>query len=204
MPVPGETHQLKGAVGARRAKRWLEATTRVKQAWTIEDEIHINRLQFSWPFGGYSFSFDLGGVLTGEEFEGHFFLAESKNYTAGAMDQGTHYDDWVAKCYVTLGQNPALADQFIWITWHPFRVTDWKKLCTPPVVKKGLLVERNRLRVFDTDDEDKAESLIDDGLVDSVAERLWVVVLSEKQERLVITGEHRSWIMAQQVLEEYK
>ena len=52
---------------------------RVKQAWTNEDEVHIDRLVFPWPYLGQSFSFDLGGILSGGAFEGHFFLGESKN-----------------------------------------------------------------------------------------------------------------------------
>ena len=143
----GEQAQRTGEDGARRARRWLEATTRVGQSWTNEDAVVAGRPEFAWPFGGQSFSFDLGGVLKGDPFQHHLFVAEMKKYKE-AGDQGTHYDDWVAKCYVARKTAPALAEHFMWITWAPFRVTDWSKLTTAETVKKGLLSERNRKRVL--------------------------------------------------------
>ncbi|MGP3955611.1 hypothetical protein ACTWPT_06400 [Nonomuraea sp. 3N208] len=198
--MPGEAMHIKGADGARRAKRWLDSTTRVRSSWTNEDEVHASRLEFTWPYGGQPFSFDVGGILTGGEFEGHFFAAECKNYDSDS-DQGTHFDDWVAKCYVTRRDHARLADHFMWITWHPFRVKTWTKLCTADTVKTGLLVPRNAKRVFDQEDAEVARSLIDDSLAEDIASRMWLLVLSEKQEKLVITREHRALIVAHQIKE---
>ncbi|MDR8409768.1 hypothetical protein MTP10_13585 [Nonomuraea sp. 3-1Str] len=198
--MPGEAMHIKGADGARRAKRWLDSTTRVRSSWTNEDEVHASRLEFTWPYGGQPFSFDIGGIFTGGEFEGQFFAAECKNYT-GDSDQGTHFDDWVAKCYVTRKNHARLADHFMWITWHPFRVTRWADLCSADSVRAGLLIPRNAKRVFGHEDIDAARSLIDDSLVEDVASRMWLLVLSEKQEKLVITREHRALIVAHQIKE---
>ncbi len=196
----GEQAQRTGEDGARRARRWLEATTRVGQSWTNEDAVVAGRLSFDWPHGGQPFSFDIGGVLKGEPYQHHLFVAGVKKYKE-ASDQGTHYNDWVAKCYVVRKVNPAIAEHFMWITWTPFRITEWQNLMTAETVVKGLLTEKNRKRVFDTDDVDEARKLIDLGLAAEIAQRLWLIVLSEKQEKLVITNEHRSWIVAREIQE---
>lgn len=167
---------------------------RVSQAWTNEDQVHVSRLTYDWPFGGQSFSFDLGGIFTGDDLEGQFFLAESKKYEKPS-DQGTHFDDWVAKCYVTRRDHPRLSDNFLWITWAPFRMRDWHVLASKESVFTGLVTEKNRKRVFDTDDEATARGQIDQNLAADVAAHIWIIVLSDKQERLVISPVHRSWII---------
>lgn len=202
--MPGEAAHAAGADGTRRAKKWLDATTRVRASWTNEDEVHTSRLEFPWPHGGQSFSFDLGGILAGDPFHGHFFVAESKKYS-GDSDQGGHFDDFLARCYVTRRDHHRVAEHFMWITWHPFRVTTWTKLCTAEAVKQGLLTKKNRARVFDVHDEDEAKAQaatlgqLDLDLAKDVAERLWILVLSDKQESLIITPEHRALIVAEQV-----
>ena len=198
--MPGEAMQRQGADGMRRAKRWLDSTTRVESSWTNEDEVTASRLEFPWPYGGQSFSFDVGGILCGGEFEKHFFVVESKKYTVAA-DQGHHYDDWVAKCYVTRKEYARLADHFMWITWHPFRIGDWNNLLEPKAVVDGLLLPRNCKRVFNTDDPSVAEGMIDQALVNDVASRLWLIVLSDKQENLVISSDDRAILMAHKVRE---
>jgi len=196
----GEEAQRKGEDGARRAKRWLDATTRVTKSWTNEDAVHASRLSFTWPHGGQPFSFDMGGLLKGEPFDGHFFMAEVKNYYA-ALDQGTLYDDWLAKCYVVRKQQPVLADHFMWITWAPFRIGDWPDLMTADIVRKALRGKANKKRVFNAEPDDDIDSVIDESLVAEVVDRLWLIVLSEKQERLVISAEHRSWITMRETQE---
>jgi hypothetical protein len=197
----GEDAPRLGDRGARRARRWLEATTRVAQSWTNEDVVAAGKLTFDWPYNSrYTFSFDLGGILKGDPFHNHHFVAESKKY-ASASDQGTHYDDWVAKCYVARQSTPVITDQMMWITWSPFRMTTWPNLLSEAAVEQGLLVPENCKRVFDTDDPEHARTLIDRGLLKDVANRLWMIVLSDKQESLVIRTEHRAWIAEREMRE---
>ena len=199
MPV-GEAMHMQGADGARRAKRWLDSTTRVESSWTNEDQVTAGRLEFAWPYGGQTFSFDVGGVMQGGEYEKQLFVAEVKKYNTPG-DQGTLYDDWLAKCYVTRRDHVRLASQFMWITWHPFRVTDWADLTKPLSIAKGLLADKNRKRIFNTDEDAVANKLIDVNIINDVAGRLWIVVLSDKQESLVISPDDRALIVAQRIKE---
>ena len=197
--MPGEINHQIGADGTRRAKAWLDATTRVESSWTVEDAFSISRLEYDWPYGGQKFSFDLGGVLSGGEFHKAMFVAESKKYSAPA-DQGDHYDDWLAKCYVMKMTNQPCADHFMFITWNPFRANSWQDLVTPKAITAGLLREKNRKRVFNVDQEEAARSMIDQGLLEDVARKLWLIVLSDKQERLVISDADRALIISHRVV----
>jgi hypothetical protein len=189
--IQGEAAQAKGADGARRAKRWLESTTRVNAQWVNPDKAAINKLTFDWPHGGRTFSYDLGGLMKYGEFDGQMFFAESKNYNAPS-DLATHYDKFLAQCYVAFEQREAYCDHFLWIAWSPHSINKWPDLMSKDAVRAAVL--KHRKRIFDEEDEEAAAALIVAATVTAVAERLWLIVLSEKQERLVISGEHRGVI----------
>lgn len=162
---------------------------RVKTIWTnAGSDIQKSRLAYSWPHGGETFSFDLGGLMRGGEFEDHVFSAEVKNYEMD-HDQAGQYKTFLAQCYVALGDCPKYCNHFMWITWAPFAVTKWQYLCSPGHVRDAVL--DNRQRVLGTADHVEATELIDDERVAKVADRLWVIVLSEKQEQLVPLTEWR-------------
>jgi len=195
--MPGEELHLIGADGAARAKRWLDATTRVKSCWLNTDPAGASKLDFVWPGNGRAFSFDIGGILRGGEFENQMFVAEAKKYT-GAHDQGTQYRAYLAKCYSARQSNRALTDHFMWITWHPFNVTNWRNLCTADEVTSAVIDRREDvLRVGISAEDAKAELDVD--LVNDLAERLWLLVLNDRQEKLVITDKHRSIIFQYEI-----
>ncbi|SOD62223.1 hypothetical protein SAMN06297387_10538 [Streptomyces zhaozhouensis] len=146
------------------------------------------RLTLSWPHGGQTFSFDLGGTMRGAPYQHDMFCAEVKNYTQPG-DQGTHFDEFLAKCYVAAQTNHLLSDHFMWITWSPFRVSSWSTLNSPEQVESAVL--QNRVRVLGTTGEEEARDLLDNDLAKSVADRLWLIVLSAKQETLVPL---RDWV----------
>lgn len=198
MSVVGEALHDRGRDGASRAKRWLETTTRVSVSWLNTEPGIGQRCQFEWPYGGRKFSFDMGGFLRGIGFNGHSFLAECKKY-ASIGNQPTEYPEYIAKCYVAYQRQPGWADHFMWITWHPFNVTTWSQLCSAEYVHKSVLGERER--VLGTADENEAKALIREDVVQAVAKRLWLLVLTDKQEQLVISREHLALIRAHEVSE---
>lgn len=136
--MPGEDLHEIGADGARRAKEWLEATTRVKASWTNTDPKWSRRMTFKWPSGKQTqFSLDLGGLLCGEDFDNDIFMAECKKYSSPG-DQGTHYLSYLAKCYVIATNPQCYVDHFMWITWCPFNVQDWNKLLSKDWIERAL------------------------------------------------------------------
>lgn len=192
--IEGESAQAKGADGARRAKRWLESTTRVNAQWVNPDPPAVPKLTFAWPHGNQNFSFDLGGVLKYGEYDGQVFFAESKNYAAPS-DLRDHYSKFLAQCYVAYKHLPGFCDHFMWLAWSPHSITKWPELMTADYVRKHVL--KHRARVFgEKVDEAEAEGLIDSDAVSAVANRLWLIILSEKQESLVISAEHRALVDA--------
>src|SRR5665811_770180 len=111
MPMQGEAAHEAGRDGARRAKSWLEATSRVDACWVNPDEGAREKLTFAWPQGGQAFSFDLGGRLRYGKFDGQLFYAEVKNYTTSSKLPG-YYREFLAKFYVAYKTSPAYADNF--------------------------------------------------------------------------------------------
>jgi hypothetical protein len=181
----GEAIQAVGVDGADRAKRWLEGTTRVLHVWTNpEDE---KKLSFSWATEGH-FSFDLGGTFQGAELHNKNFYAEVKKYSASG-DQGTEYPKYLAKCYVALQQRPEMCDHFMWITWAPFLVSKWPLLTSTSYVEEAVKREAHRVRCLGSVDAEP-----DTSHCAAVAERLWVIVLSDKQEVLRLTEGERGEI----------
>ncbi|XIG78617.1 hypothetical protein C1N81_38950 [Streptomyces sp. SGAir0957] len=120
--------------------------------------------------------------MRGEPYDHDTFCAEIKYYSQPG-DQGPHFDAFLAKCYVAAQNEHHLSDHFMWITWAPFRANAWSRLNSPEQVEAAVLQERER--IFDTVDAEVADRLLDRDLARSVAERLWLIVLSGKQETLV-------------------
>ena len=192
--MSGEELHDKGREGARRAKEWLEATTRVNVYWVNPEPHAVRKLTFSWADDSTEFSFDLGGVLMGDELQGEEFLAEVKFYPAGAGDQGTLYRTYLAKCYRAYVTRPERCDNFMWVTWAPFSVTKWADLCSSKEVEGAVLECREHsLAVAD---EEEAAARLDRNVCAAVADRLWLIVLSERQEQLVVSIGHRALIQA--------
>ncbi|MGA4777623.1 hypothetical protein ACPCUX_03700 [Cellulosimicrobium sp. AB352] len=194
----GEQSHQKGEDGVRRAKKWLDATTRVQASWTAYDDTASGKLEFVWPYGGNQYSYDLGGVLAGGDYHLQHFLAESKKYD-DASDQGTHFDKFLAQSYVTLDTDGRMADHFMWITWAPFRITTWTSLFSTGKIEDALLSDVNRQRVFGGVDVETARSQIDRDLAEEVSRRIWVIVLSDKQETLVISDDERAQVVARRI-----
>ncbi|WP_029892916.1 hypothetical protein [Nocardia brasiliensis] len=191
--MSGEASQEKGREGARLAKKWLERSTRVNVTWVNPDKVAIPKLTLdkARPVGqSKDFSFDLGGYLRGEDIDGQTFLAECKNYK-DSSDQGNHYSAFLAHCYRAAATNHLLGDNFFWITYAPFNVTTWDQLASKEKVRKSVLDNPD---VNFCEGEDPI-AVISQEIVCAVSERLWMLVLSEKQiEHLVLTANHHSII----------
>jgi hypothetical protein len=200
--MPGEAMHHKGEDGAQRAKRWLDSTTRTRSSWTNREDVSAARMTFNWPHGTKTeFSFDVGGILYGAPFDNHNFVAEVKFYSSDS-DLGAHFDKFLAQCYYVFKEFSRWVNQFMFITWNPFRATSWQKLCDPDSIIKACIANRRRLfDLEDSEDEDEAKGKIDMDVVHELANRMWLIVLSEKQEQLLISDEDRALIKQHRVRE---
>ncbi|WP_189236902.1 hypothetical protein [Planomonospora parontospora] len=187
--MTGEETQEAGRIGARRAKKWLEATTRANAPWV--NPVGAAKLKFPWA-NASTFSFDLGGLFRGEELEGLEFLAESKYYHR-AYDQNALYREYLAKCYRAFSILPQRCDVFLWITWSPFMVTRWDEIRTPEFVRE--CVRTHQEKVFGVTTSD-GEPDIDEETCKEVSKRTWLVFLSTEQEQLVPTKPSRQVVEA--------
>ncbi|QDP80475.1 hypothetical protein FOH10_18920 [Nocardia otitidiscaviarum] len=160
------------------------------------DPAAIPKLTFPKPNG--SFSFDLGGLLRGGEVHNQEFFAEVKNYK-DASDQPAHYRDFLAKCFRAYSMRPERCDHFMWITWSPFNATEWSKLDSADKVK---LCVRERWQFNFASEQEAAGSTLDSRMIKEVAERIWVLVLSDKQiNHLSMSDENLAVIAMHEVLE---
>ena len=170
MPA-GETLHVIGQDGAVRAKVWLEKTGRVDVLFSRYEVAEAPFLTFR-KVVGEPFSFDLGGILRLETGKVQFF-GEVKKVSVEA-GQGPMYKEYLAKCYRAAVQSE-MPHHFMWITWHPFSVTSWSKLCTASEIKSA--VEAHKEAYCGQDP-------VDDTICADLAERLWLIVLSDRQENL--------------------
>ncbi|MBE9499085.1 hypothetical protein IHE61_13540 [Streptomyces sp. GKU 257-1] len=179
-----------------RAKTWLESTMRVGQAYSNTDnKAWAKKLTLQWPYGGNRpFSYDLGGIFRGGEWDGEQFCAEVK-WRKNASDQGSEYRSYLAKCYVALSEGYMLGDHFLWITWAPFRASDWDQLTSTEEILKAVLAERGR--ALGTEDEEEARTLLKQDVVQELTGRLWPpLIMCEQQENLVPLEEWRAVVAA--------
>lgn len=191
--MAGEELHERGAEGTRRAKRWLDRTTRAEARWVTPDATAVPKLTFPWASGG-DFSFDLGGLLRGGGLEGQLFLTECKFYKQPS-GQGTMYEEFLAKCYRAFVVRPPMCDNFMWITWAPFKSTTWAQLTSRETIREAVV--KYRTKALNVADEAQARGAIDEAALDAVSQGLWVIVLSERQEQeLVMSSDHLALINA--------
>lgn len=192
-PVPaatrGEDATVTGDDGVELAKNWLDRSTRCRNIFTIQNRSLRDLLCFPWPTHTKTYSFDMGGEFRGDDLEGQTFLAEVKNYKK-ELDLPTHFRAFLAKCYLALGYRPDSCDNFLWISWAPFQAQSWDSHCSYDKVVASLLHDSIRPRIFGDSDKDAASSQIDPQQASQVAERIWLITLSHRQDRFHILDEH--------------
>ncbi|WP_328813784.1 hypothetical protein [Rhodococcus sp. NBC_00297] len=198
--MAGEVEQSKGRAGARRAKLWLDRTTRVQASFLNPDGVAVHKLTVKKanPKGNSkSFSFDLGGFMRGEEFKGQGFLAECKNYK-NESDLPAHYRAFLAHCYRARATNHFLADHFFWISFSPHQSRAWDTHTTVESIQRAVmhsdLVDVNFLE----DEDPKAEFSAE--VAKEVSDNLWIIVLSDKQvDNLMLTRDHFALIESEMI-----
>jgi hypothetical protein len=193
--VAGERHQKTGDIGAERAKRWLNYSTRVATIYTNTEKVLSDLLDFAWPYGGERFSFDLGGKFRGGEIHDQSFMAEVKKYRY-EMDSPAEYRKFIAECYAAFQEYPDRCDNLIWLSWAPFQAQSWHNHRTAQTIKKHLIHNDNIFRVFGVNTADEAREKIDEQVIFELTKRIWLLTLCEEQEDLVLTSGHYQKVLA--------
>ncbi len=174
--MAGETAHSTGKEGVERARAWLEKTGRVNVNYTVYEVGEVEFLTFRDAVGG-KFSFDLSGILDLDEGKSTSYGEVKKYSVVGSQPQ--EYTEYLAKCYrATL--NDERPYHFFWITWHPFSQTKWARLCSAEEIRAAL--EAHQVKYCGSDE-------IDSEIVAELAQRLWLVVLSDRQETLSMSDE---------------
>ncbi|MEU4801197.1 hypothetical protein [Actinosynnema sp. NPDC023587] len=182
--MSAEESQELGRRGVMRVKQYLESTTYLQMPWTAYDHGKLCLLQ---KLDGNKKQYDLSGFFLGDR---RFPLyVESKKYTTPG-GQGTAYDEYLANAYsITARAIKEDMDQeieFMWITWHPFRLNHWTRLMDFDYIKEAVL---KRPDVLGEIDSKPPEEVVDENICRQVSRRLWMVVLTERQQELVLSPE---------------
>jgi hypothetical protein len=149
-------------------------------------------LEFNWPLGSGTFSFDLGGRLRGGPLDNKMFVAEIKNYR-NESDLPEHYRLFLARCYVAFKAKPTRCDYFMWISWSPFQARRWDRHRTAEFVREAVI--SHRAVIFGDCDPESAQRNVDYGAIVEVASRIWLITLCDQQEELVVTPEHQGEVL---------
>lgn len=173
--MSAESTQYKGMEGAVLAKQWIEGTTHFEITFNAYEQAAMTTLM---RLDGGKKCYD----LFGHRFEPRQPLyVEVKNYdTVGGQPE--EYTQYLVNAYSTTayvldqqGNDPEF--QYMWVTWHPFSQTKWPKLTHPDELRNALNCNPDALNGKPVDEE----------LLRTVASRLWMIVLSRRQEELLLT-----------------
>lgn len=191
--VGAEGSHEKGRVHAFRAKRWLEATTRVQIHFTAYDDDDVTEMVKVRRPDGTSQAFDLYGVIETDGKNRELYV-ESKGYST-AGKQGAAYKEFLSDAYCsTVVTGEKRGSQFMWVTWHPFSQGEWPHLCAPidsSTAEGAASLEKTAALMAQAAESsghlgnDKADL----ALCRIVAHRIWLVVLHERQERFLVPSE---------------
>ena len=172
--MPAETNHVIGQEGVLLAKRYLESTTHLALPHTVYDNEGLCAFE------------RLDGTLKRFDMVGHFRTGASRpvavecKKVTGVAGQPDTYDEFLANAYSITARHVRIgADdkrEFMFVTWHPFSQTKWIKLRDSDAVREALGKNEAALGGDDIDEE----------LLRTVANRLWLMPLHDRMEELLL------------------
>lgn len=174
-----ETQEL-GREGAFLFKRWLESTTYFDLPWIVYHKNGMCEVRYKDGPKGIK-RFDIAGSqLRNPPVP---VWVEGKRYTSDsglkAMFLEMVATAYAAYRYKKVNGSTDGGDQFIYATTHPFAVTSWTDLVTTATVQEAFEAHPE---IVGTDPFN-----VDDAQI--VRDRLWIIVWSERQDELSLTGD---------------
>ena len=125
---------------------------------------------------------------------------ESKRYkTVGG--QAAAFEEFLAVAYSTTAREiETVGDtrrEYMWVTYHPFSLTKWSKLTKKATIRKALEKHPQFAGRRPGADAEGDYREIDEDVLDLLSQRLWVLVFSQKQEKLMLSPKELSKVFAQ-------
>jgi hypothetical protein len=209
--MPEEVQEL-GRQGAARVKRLLEGTLRFNLPYNAYS--HVERVTLVMLTGAGE-TYDLhGDVLDEDGRERTRIYVESKNVD-DAGSQGVEFQRFLAQAYSatkhkmgTGNKAPDPKYEFMWATTCPWKGKGFRRVATERELLDAVRWDQTRdltkpvggtiaQRVI------PAEHEIDPATVKLVACRLWVWVLSERQDEMIPSSRMRGWVRERLARETY-
>jgi hypothetical protein len=175
-----EEIQELGREGVGKVKAWLEATTWMRLPYNAYEDgprckvVHASGAK----------KFDLRGHFLGDKASRRELTIECKKYSSAGI-QSKEFKRFIAIAYGAtkkqIAEKGEWREDFMWVTFHPFLVTDWSTLTNYANVLEVLRDPDHREFVGEED--------IDEEVARSVADSVWLLVLNEKQLEVALTPE---------------
>jgi hypothetical protein len=170
-----ETSHKDGERGVLLAKRLLESTTHVVLPFSVYDDANQTTLV---RLDGAVKRYDLAGHFLGEKRRP--LSVEVKNYTT-VGHQPADYTEFLANAYsITANERKNGIDtkrEFMWMTTHPFSQTKWMQLTSGDEIRSALVQHEDALN----------KDSIDEEILVQMADRLWLVVMHDRQDELSLS-----------------
>jgi hypothetical protein len=180
-----------GREGVKRVKRLLEGTMRFQLPY----DAYKNRERVVLPMlvEGQRKFYDLKGVCLDEGGQvGAEIYIESKA-VSDAGQQGTEFKDFLARAYSATmrikgdnGLDPK--HEFMWATTCPWKGSGFRRVATRAELLDAVKKADDKIIPKDHN--------IDEAVVEAVANRLWVWVIAERHEEMIMGREMRAWVAA--------
>lgn len=182
-----EAVQQKGLDGVALAKRWLESTTWIElpfDAYETTQLCTLTRLDAGEKV------YDLAGFMFTKPRTPLY--VEVKDYDSAGGKQGQEFWQFLSNAYSITARDLASASgdgrrEFMWVTRHPFQVTEWADLTTPTRIEKAL----------EKDPDALGGKPIDADVLALTAERVWLLVVHKRQDMLTLKPAELHTIEAQ-------
>lgn len=186
-----EVQQEIGRKGVKHFRRLLDGTMRFKMSYDIYE--NAERVVLPLLTDGRTKAFDLGGVHTDDAGEARAEVyVEAKNY-ADAGGQSAEFSQFLANAYSAtvrkwndINMDPKF--EFMWATTCPWKGNGFRRVASSDALRKA--VEEADEQVIPAAHE------IDQEMITTVAKRLWVWVVCERHEEMILGEQMRGLIAA--------
>lgn len=166
----------KGEEGVDLARKILESTTWIELPFNSADNERVCTLEL---LDGTDKCFDAMGCIFRTPKTPLY--VEAKNYDSSGGTQNTEYQEFLANAYsITANDLKSGTDgkrEFMWFTTHPFSLRKWSDLISVNEINAALEAHPEVLN----------GSSADFNIMNTVSNRLWLILVHHKQTELTLS-----------------